>query len=656
MFNAIAVSTPAANRRTELVPCVRAALMLRVSTPEQAQGYGLEVQEHAGRTYINRRPGWSLEPDLIFRDEGVSGAVVARPGMLRLEQAARQGLVDVIVVHKWDRVGRTSRVFWTWIWAMEDLGVSFVSVAEDITPSTPSGRRQLQFHATMAEREAGLICERMQGGRQRKALNAGWVGGPPPWGYAINGIGARGSALVVYEQEARVVLKAVSLLVDEGMNVTQAARTLNELGYSTRSGRPWSASNLHRRLRNPALLEGEVVFRKPEGDAKNRTKLDQDGAPLHGESVVIPIPRIITEDRASALEQALMRNAHSSHAACREYPLTGRIIGKCGHRYVGAFRNVDYTRQYRCGGSNNGKGAQTRCTDPYLTAVEVETAVWGQVGRLLAELDCLATVLDRRTVPVPGDIEKQRRRVAVFERSLGEKEEAAARAVVDLARNPGLGRAVKDAALLQLDQDVRDAGEMLAIAREVLVTHEEAEAKADRAKDLAAIARAGGTVLALSEMRELVDLLDITVEPLAEVRKRSGVACKVTEWHERTGTPVPAAVAESEWEAVEELVHEFFGYRPFVRGTVDLRTQLNGILHRLRTGCLWDELPGRYGSWAAAKDRQNTWFGRGFWPTLMHCLNQLGRGTAVRREVRVPPLRVTGPGLGPFKHDAPSSL
>lgn len=498
----------------------------------------------------------------------------------------------------------------------------------------------------MAEREVGLICERMQSGRQRKALNAGWVGGPPPWGYAINGIGVRGSALLVDEQEARVALKAVSLLVDEGMNVAQAARTLNELGYSTRSGRPWSASNLHRRLRSPALLKGEVVFRKPDGDSKNRTKLDLDGVPLHGESVVIPIPRIITEARAGALEQALTRNAHSSHAACREYPLSGRIIGKCGHRYVGAFRNVDDTRQYRCGGSNNGKGAQTRCTDPYLTALDVEAAVWSQVGRLLTGLDCLETVLEGRTVPVPGDIEKQRRRVEVFEKSLEEKEEAAARAVVDLARNPGLGQAVKDAASKQLDQDVRIAGEILAIARDVLATHEEAEAKVSRAKDLAAIARAGGRAPALSEMRELIDLLDITVEPLGEVRKRSGVACKVTEWHERTGTPVPAAVFESEWDAVEELVGDFFGYRPFVRGAVDLRTQLNGILHRLRTGCLWDELPERYGPWAAVKDRQNAWFRRGFWPTLMLRLNRLGGGTPVRRELRVPPLQVSRRGLG----------
>ncbi|MFE3856177.1 recombinase family protein [Streptomyces griseorubiginosus] len=647
---------PVANQATEPAPLMRAALMLRVSTREQAQGYGLDVQEHAGRAYIDRQPGWRLSPELIFRDEGVSGAVVERPGMLRLEQAALQGLVDVVVVHKFDRIGRTGRALWTWIWAMEDLGVRCVSVTQDADASTPSGQQQLHSHATMAEEESGLIRERTQGGRQRKALQAGWIGGPPPWGYAIDGIGVRGSVLLVDEGEARVVRKAVSLLVDEGMNVGQAARALNELGYPTRSGRPWSASNLHRRLKSSALLKCEVVFRKPDGGGKSRTKLGQDGAPLHGESVVIPLPRLITEARAEALEQSLMRNAHSSHAAGRDYPLTGRIVGTCGHRYVGSFRNVDGIRYYRCGGNNNGKGVQTGCTDPYLTAADVEAVVRSRVGRLLADDGCLAAAGEGRVVPVPGDAERQRVRVAVFEKSFRESEETAARAVVDLARHPGLGQGVKDAALKQLNEEVRLAGELLAIAREVLASHEEAEVKARRIEHLAVIAREGASALSFTEMREAVDFLDITVKPLGTVRKRSGVACRVTEWHERTGTPVPAAVGESEWAAVEKLMVEFFGRRPYVRGAVGLPTQLNGILHRLRTGCLWDELPECYGPWAAVKDRQNSWFRKGFWLVLTCHLNRRGGGTPVQRELRVPPLEVTSGAPSKFKHDALSTL
>ncbi|MFE4785783.1 recombinase family protein, partial [Streptomyces sp. NPDC056716] len=215
--------------------------------------------------------------------------------------------MDVIVVHNFDRVGRTGQAFWTWIWAMEDLGVDFVSVTQDIDTTTPSGRRQLQFHAMAAEAEWNLVRDRTQSGRQRKALTGGWPGGPPPWGYALEGIGRRRSVLVVDETEVAVVRKAVSLVLDEDKNISAAARELNALGLMTRSGRPWTAANLHRRLKSPSLLRGEIVFRNPEGSGRNRTRLDEEGHPLHGNSVTVPFPRIISADRAGALDDAMAR-------------------------------------------------------------------------------------------------------------------------------------------------------------------------------------------------------------------------------------------------------------------------------------------------------------------------------------------------------------
>lgn len=631
--------------------------MLRVSTYEQAQGYGLDVQESEGRAYISNQPGWTLSPELIFKDAGVSGAIIERPGMLRLEQAARQGLVDVIVVHNFDRIGRTGRAFWTWIWAMEDLGVSFASVTQDIDTTTSSGRQQLQFHALMAETEWKIICERTQGGRQRKALEGGWVGGPPPWGYVIEQVGKRGSALAISEGEAKVVRQAVSLIVDEEMNVSEAARELNALGYLTRGGRLWTAANLHRRLRSPALLSGEVVFRNPAGSGRNRTALDQEGVPLYGDTVAIRVPRIITQERADALAKAMLVNSHSSHAPAGYYPLTGRIVGSCGRRYVGNYRKTNDTRYYRCGGSNNGNGKKASCSDPHLTADDIEAAVWREVLTLLAEPEVLASLSGCSPQVRPGDIRKQRERVAHFENSLKEKEEAAARAAADLARVPDLDQPVKDAVMRQLAEDVRSARELLARGREVLAEQEEAALRAGDLSGLMLTVKGKPRDLALSEMGQVIDRLDITVKPLGEVRKRSGLKCRVTEWRARTGTLVPSEVLELEWPAVEELMATYFRRRQFARGAVDIRTQVNGALHRLRSGCLWDQLPEPYGPWALAKDRQNTWFAKGFWPVLVNHLNLRGGGTPVQREPLVPPFEITGRvSSKAAKGDRPSCL
>lgn len=651
MFNAIAMPMSGGGNGPGSVGSVRAALMLGVSTQEQARGYGLDVQERAGRAYVANRPGWSLAPDLVFRDEGVSGATVDRPGMRRLEEAARQGLIDVIVVDRFDRIGRTGRAFWAWIWAMEDLGVSFASVTQDIDTTTEFGRRQLQFHASSAEAEWNLIRERTQGGRQCRALEGGWVGGPPPWGYTIEQSGRRGSTLIVNDREADVVRAAVTLIVEGKKNVSQAASELNERGMFTRSGRPWTASNLHRRLRSSALLQGEVVFRNPAGSGKNGTRLDEEGAPLHGDSVTIPVPRILSTERAEALVAAMRETGHASHAASGDYPLSGRILGACGYRYVGAYRKSDDTRYYRCGGGNNGKGKTTNCSDPYLAADEVEAVVWREVVTLLRGLDGCGSLPEPGRRARPEDTDKQRERVARFEELLHEKKEAAARAATALAAVPGLHQTVKDTVVRQLADDVRSMSDLLTQAREVLAEQSQAE------PDLSMVMGRTLQNPTRSEMGGVVSFLNITVKPLARVRKRSGVKCKVTEWHVRTGTPVPAEVPEQAWPAVEELMVAYFGRRRFARGTPDVRTQVNGILHRLRTGCLWDELPARYGPWAPAKDRQNSWFKKGFWPVLMNHLNSRGVSSPVRREPLVPPLHVTaGVTPKPAERDSPSPL
>ncbi|MFI7344718.1 recombinase family protein [Streptomyces sp. NPDC049936] len=647
---------PAANNGADSVRPVRAALMLRVSTREQVKGYGLGIQETAGRAYIDARPGWTYSPEHVYRDEGVSGAAVARPGMLRLERAARQGLVDVVVVHSLDRIGRTGRAFWAWVWALEDLGVGFVSVTQDIDTADESGRRRMQLYALAAEAERDLVRERTQCGRHHRALDGGWVGGPPPWGYAIARTGPRGSALVVDEVEAEVVCAAVGFIVDDSNNVSEAARRLNGLGLLTRSGRPWTASNLHRRLRCSALLQGEVVFRKPPGRTRNATRLNQEGVPVYGESVSVPVPRIITTERAEALVRSMHAGGRSTRAAAVGYPLTGRIAGTCGHRYVGSIKKDNGTRYYRCGGANNGKGGQTNCSDPLLTADDVEAVVWKRIELLLGDPRVRAALMQTESHRHPGDIEKQRERVSRFEASLKEKEEALAGARAALIGVPGLDPALKDAAVRQFAEDARSTEALLGRAREVLADQEEAEA-AEKSVVFRSLVAGSLPSADIAEMAMVTALLDIAVSPLGRVRKRSGVKCKVTEWHEREGVMVPAEVSESEWAAVEEVVAAYFARPQFVRGAVDVRTQLNGALHRLRTGCLWDQLPERYGPWQAVKERQNNWFKKGFWPVLMENLNRGGTATPVRREPHVPPLKITASIVdGLSKPDTPSTL
>lgn len=60
------------------------------------------------------------------------------------------------------------------------------------------------------------LVARTQAGRQFKAVEGGWPGGPAPYGYRIRGKGSFGSTLEVDSAEARVVRLIADLVIEGG--------------------------------------------------------------------------------------------------------------------------------------------------------------------------------------------------------------------------------------------------------------------------------------------------------------------------------------------------------------------------------------------------------------------------------------------------------
>lgn len=114
----------------------RAAICARVSTIDQTRGTSLETQIEEGYAYAASR---SLEVVGEYVDGGVSGMYAHRPGLDRLMDDCRAGLVDVVIVSKHDRFGRSFRHTVTLIGELEALGVEFVSIAEHID-DTPTAQ------------------------------------------------------------------------------------------------------------------------------------------------------------------------------------------------------------------------------------------------------------------------------------------------------------------------------------------------------------------------------------------------------------------------------------------------------------------------------------------------------------------------------------
>lgn len=153
-------------------PITRVALYARVSTLNNQDP---EMQLAELREYAERR-GWEIVEE--FTDQGVSGCKESRPALNRLMSDACRRRFDAILVWKIDRFGRSLKHLVNALAELAALGVSFVSLRDNLDLSTPSGRLMFQIIGAMAEFERALIQERVRAGLRNARSKGKKLGRP----------------------------------------------------------------------------------------------------------------------------------------------------------------------------------------------------------------------------------------------------------------------------------------------------------------------------------------------------------------------------------------------------------------------------------------------------------------------------------------------
>jgi DNA invertase Pin-like site-specific DNA recombinase len=149
---------------------LRAGLYARISTNDQQT---LAMQTGALREYVARR-GWTIA--LQIREVG-SGAI-ERKAREQLMEAARRREIDVVLVWRLDRWGRSVTDLLSTLQELEHLGVGFVSLTEALDLTTPAGRAMAGLLAIFAEFEREILRERTRAGLAQARLNGKQLGRP----------------------------------------------------------------------------------------------------------------------------------------------------------------------------------------------------------------------------------------------------------------------------------------------------------------------------------------------------------------------------------------------------------------------------------------------------------------------------------------------
>jgi putative DNA-invertase from lambdoid prophage Rac len=150
---------------------LRVGLYARVSTHDQQT---LPLQIRTMREYAAKR-NWTI----VTQIKEVGSGSSQREQRETLIAAARRRAIDVVLVWRLDRWGRSVADLVSTLQELQHLGVGFVSLTEALDLTTPAGRAMAGLLAVFAEFEREILRERVRAGLDHARQKGKRLGRPP---------------------------------------------------------------------------------------------------------------------------------------------------------------------------------------------------------------------------------------------------------------------------------------------------------------------------------------------------------------------------------------------------------------------------------------------------------------------------------------------
>lgn len=163
-------STRVFGQRQKPAKMFRVGLYARVSTHDQQT---LPLQMRAMREYAAKR-GWEIAVQIKEVGSGASERELRE----KLMAAARRREIDVVLVWRLDRWGRSLADLVVTLKELAELSVGFVSLTEALDLSTPTGRAMAGLLSVFAQFENEILRERIRAGIAEARLQGKHLGRP----------------------------------------------------------------------------------------------------------------------------------------------------------------------------------------------------------------------------------------------------------------------------------------------------------------------------------------------------------------------------------------------------------------------------------------------------------------------------------------------
>lgn len=319
---------------------MKVAAYIRVSTHMQAEeGYSLQAQRERLKAYAFSQ-GWEIVQ--FYVDEGLSAKDMDRPELQRMLKGVREGIFDIVLVYKLDRLTRSVIDLDKLLNEFSKHDVMFKSATEVYDTTTASGRLFIRLVASMAQWERENLGERVRFGMEEKARTGKWTVSTPPFGYDSND-----SNLLINHSESAIVKEIYTLYIS-GMGMWKIAKNLNDRGLKTRRNKPWGQNSIHYILTNP-IYKGTTRY---NFRVNNEQYFEMDDV----------APSIITDDEFNLTNQMMERrkSVHPRQATSRFIFSKVLKCSRCGSTLIGKTSTSKrgdktyYSYSYEC--QNKKKG------------------------------------------------------------------------------------------------------------------------------------------------------------------------------------------------------------------------------------------------------------------------------------------------------------
>lgn len=342
----------------------RVAGYARVSTEQEEQNSSYQAQVDYYTKKIKQNPEWEFID--VYTDEGISGTnTKRREGFNKMIKDALDGKIDLIITKSVSRFARNTVDSLTFIRKLKEHKVEVFFEKENIYTFDSKGELLITIMSSLAQEESRSISENVTWGI-RKSFSDGNV--KIPYKRFLGFKKGEDGKAEINEEEAIIVKRIYSLFLVNGYSTTKIAKTFNEEGVKTASGKgKWTLTTIESILSNEkykgdALLQKKfIVDFLSHKQKKNEGEIPQyyveNSHPAIIDKIDWDLVQLELERRKEMNGRYSSINAFASKLVCED---CGSFFGRKVWHSTDEYRAIIY----QC--NSKFKNKDTRCHTPAL--------------------------------------------------------------------------------------------------------------------------------------------------------------------------------------------------------------------------------------------------------------------------------------------------